>query len=210
MSTTPHENTLIERAVNGDAGATELLLLRHYDRLCSELTPLLPRDLKAVVTAADVLQEAYIVAFREIHTFIPRDPQAFHAWLRAIARHRLLDMVKAQRAAKRGGGRQAVRDAGNPAAASLAGLLAQLDIDGHTPSRSVAGHEAVAALQVGLSGLQPAYRTALTLRYIEQLPIAEIARRMDRSEPAVHALCHRGLERLRAALGRASQYFSRK
>jgi RNA polymerase sigma-70 factor (ECF subfamily) len=83
-------------------------------------------------------------------------------------------------------------------------------VDERTPSRSAAGHEAVRAVQVGLAGLKSDYREALRLRYIEGLPVAEVAARMDRTERAVHMLCHRGLQCLRAAVGRSSQFLSSK
>lgn len=52
------------------------------------------------------------------------------------------------------------------------------------------------------------YRQVIELRYIKALPIAEIAREMKKTEPAVHGLCRRALAELRVILGQSSQYFS--
>ena len=79
----------------------------------------------------------------------------------------------------------------------------------HTPSQSVARHEAADAVQVGLASLKGDYRRVIELRYIQALPIAEIAQEMKKTEPAVHGLCRRALAELRVILGQASQYFSR-
>ncbi|MEW6251864.1 MAG: sigma-70 family RNA polymerase sigma factor [Planctomycetota bacterium] len=204
----PHE--LMCRAAGGDGAALENLLLLHYDRLVGHLARKLPDQFRGLIAPEDVLQEAFIVAFREIATFVPRGPDAFFAWLAAIAEHRLFDMVKAQRALKRGGGRAAVDAVRGTPADSLSGLLDVLCVDAHTPSRSVAGHEAARAIQIGLASLRADYREALRLRYIVGLPVAEVAERMARTEAAVHMLCHRGLEQLRCAIGRSSQFFSRR
>ncbi|MBU0637759.1 MAG: RNA polymerase sigma factor [Planctomycetes bacterium] len=204
------ELTLVEQAVRGDRLALERLLLKHHDRLAASVAGQLPAAFRGIITAEDVLQEAYVVAFQQISDFAPRGADSLYHWLLAIARHRLLDLVKAQRAAKRGGGRTPLNKQVATAASSVTDLLELLNVGSRTPSRSAAGHEAVAAMQVALAGLKEDYRDALRLRYIEGLAVAEIAARMKRSERAVHMLCHRGLQQLHTALGRSSQYLTRK
>jgi len=204
------EQQWVTRAVAGDQAALEHLLVSHYDRLAAEVGRKLPTALRGVIAAEDVLQEAFVVAFREIGRFEPRGPDSFHHWLAAIAKHRLLDLVKAQRRAKRGGGRVALEAEARSPEESMVGLLELLNAHEHTPSRSAAGHEAISAVQVALAGLKEDYRQALQLRYIEGLPVAEVANRMGRTERAVHMLCHRGLQRLHESLGRSSRFFSRK
>ena len=78
-----------------------------------------------------------------------------------------------------------------------------------TPSQSIARHEAVGAVRVALTGLTEDYREALQLRYVQGLPVAEVAETMKRTPRAVHNLCRRGLQELRAALGRSAQYLTR-
>jgi len=182
----------------------------HYDRLAAEVSRKLPAELRGVIAPDDVLQETFIVAFREIGSFVPRGPGAFQHWLAAIAEHRLLDLIKARRRVKRGGGRVAVDAHAASPEGSLVGLLEQVHVSERTPSRSAASHEALSALRVGLASLKDDYRQALTLRYLEGLPVADIAARMGRTARAIHMLCHRGLEQLRQALGRSSRYFTRK
>ncbi len=202
------ETELAARAAQGDAAALERLLVVHYDRMLAELTPKLPAEFRSVLTAEDVLQETFVVAFREIGSFVPQGPGSFHAWLAAIAQHRLFDLVKGLRAAKRGGGRAGVDAHPAGGEGSVISLLEALRVDQHTPSRSAAGHEAVRAIHVGLASLREDYREALRMRYLEGLSVAEAAARLGRTERAVHMLCHRALRELRAFLGRSSQYFS--
>jgi RNA polymerase sigma-70 factor (ECF subfamily) len=83
-------------------------------------------------------------------------------------------------------------------------------VTSRTPSASAAGHEAVSAIQSALELLPADYREALQLRYIEGLPMAEVAARLKRTEGAVQMLCQRALKQLAARMGSASRFLSRK
>ena len=61
---------------------------------------------------------------------------------------------------------------------------------------------------MALAGLDEPYREAIRLRYIERLKVTEIAERLKKTEGAAQMLCHRGLRKLKEALGRASRYLS--
>lgn len=198
----------LQRATSGDQAALEELLLEHYDRLSYRLSGKIPTQLQGTLTAEDVLQETFLDVINRIATFEPRSEEAFFHWVATIAEHRLIDMIRAQKAAKRGGDRAQVDNAaGEESVADLLGILA---VNERTPSRSAAGHEAVNAIRGALEKIKPDYRQALQLRYVEGLTVAETASRMERTEPAIHMLCHRGLLSLRDTLGSDSQFFSRK
>ncbi len=199
----------LQRATSGDQAALEELLLEHYDRLIFRLSGKIPTQLQGTLTAEDVLQETFLDVINRIATFEPRSEEAFFHWVATIAEHRLIDMIRAQKAAKRGGDRAQVDNAAGEAE-SVADLLGLLAVNERTPSRSAAGHEAVDAIRGALEQIKPDYREALRLRYVEGLSVADTAARMDRTEPAIHMLCHRGLLSLRDTLGSDSQFFSRK
>ena len=209
MPQQPPESELIARAVAGDSAAVQELLLLHYDRLAARLTTALPTDLQAALSVEDVLQEAFADAVGRISTFEARGEGAFFGWLSTIADHRLLDLIRAARAAKRGGGWTPISPAGSETS-TVGDLLALLAADDHTPSRSIAGHEAAGAVQSAINGLKDEYREVLRLRYFDGLTVTETAARMGRTEPAIHMLCHRAVGQLREALGSASQFFSKK
>ena len=63
-------------------------------------------------------------------------------------------------------------------------------------------------MQVALSALKPEYRQAFQLRFIEGLSPQEIAVRMNRSERAVHNLCHRSRKQVEELLGSLSKYMT--
>jgi RNA polymerase sigma-70 factor (ECF subfamily) len=200
------EQDLVGRAVAGEPLALDRLLLAHYGSLHARVDKRLPQRLRTTVAPEDVIQETFAEAFRTIGGFKADGPDAFYRWLVTIADHRLVDAVRAHRAAKRGGDRAPAVQAGHSSIAAMVDLVAMSE---RTPSVSAGGHEAAAAVQVALAGLRPEYREALTLRYMQGLPVAEVAARMGRTESAVHKVCSRALQALKESMGEASRYLSR-
>lgn len=210
MTVHPTPTELIDRVAAGDRSALENLLLHHYDRLNGRIRRKMPAFLNSVVSSEDIVQLAMIDAFRSVDQFQARGSGSFYRWLARIADNRMLDTVKAQKAAKRGSNRR-VGNVVSPAAAyesmdCLIHVLAQTD---RTPSQSAARHEAERAVRVGLSSLKDENRRALDLRYIQGLPVADVARILGRSPHAIHNVCHRALQELRTIMGRTSRFFSR-
>lgn len=204
------EEELISQAVSGDQQSLECLLFDHYDRLLTFIAMKIPASRQARISPEDVLQQAFVDIYAEIRTFEPRGPGAFYRWLSTIANHRLLDAIKAQDTAKRGGGRVAIHVGTEQNAESVVELIDLLAAADMTASRIVARHEAAGALHVGLAGLQEDHRRAIQLHHIEGLEVAQVAEIMNRSPRAVRHLCSRGLGELRAGLGRVSQFLSQK
>lgn len=199
----------VQRAIAGEPLALEGLLLDQHAMIAARIEQQVPASMRAALGVDDLVQETFTDAFRAIGSFSPAGPGAFAAWLGAIADHRVLDAVRAQRAAKRGGAwRRVDVDAGADPDA-MAALIDLVAVSERTPSRSVSGREAAAAVQAALSSLRPEYRDALRLRYLLALPVAEVAARMEKTESAVHKLCARGLQRLRESLGDAGRFLSR-
>jgi len=203
------DSVLIARAVAGDEVALSQLLYRHHGRLATEVGGKLPADLQGSVSAEDIVQETFVVAFQRIGSFNPQDHERFYSWLAVIARNRLMDAIKAHRADKRGGGRVVAATAPSTGDEEVVLLLEMLAAHSRTPSRSAANHEAAQAIQQALDEVSEDYAKALRMRYLEGLPVAEVAARMNRSEGAIHMLCHRGLEALRQVLGDASRFLTK-
>jgi len=201
------ENVLIAQARAGHRQAVELLLLNYHDHLAAYIAGL-PGEWRRLVACDDVLQEALTQAWRDIKRFEPSGRGAFAHWLEAIARNRWTDMLRKARAAKRGGGRLPVSFEKGTTASSVADLLEVLACDDQTPSRVAASREAEQAIKVALAGLNQTYEQAIRMRYLEKLPVAEIAACMGRTERAVQMLCNRGLKKLRESLGNASHFLS--
>jgi RNA polymerase sigma-70 factor (ECF subfamily) len=209
MSAEATESELLAAAVRGDDEALSKLLVREHDHLLRRIGVRIPVALCGTISAEDVLQETFIIAFRRVQSFQPVADATFADWLMGIACNVLRDKQRAQQAAKRGGGRLAL-DAVGEDDDELINLLELLSGDTRTPSRSAARHEAAQAVRAALDGLAGDCRQALQLRYVEALPVAEIASRIGRTEGATHQLCHRGLAALRTALGASGRFLSRK
>ncbi len=199
---------LVRRAIGGDEVALTILLTESRNRLCGYLSGKIPRELGGRIDADDITQEAHVEVFRHVRSFEPRGAESFDRWVRTNALRKLRDAIKARRADRRGGGRLPVGALSANVEDSMIGLLDLLAGPDHTPSRSVARHEAVAAVHAALDGLTAEYREAVWLVYIEGRPVAAAAEQMGRTERAVHNLCYKAKHRLRELLGSDSRFLS--
>jgi RNA polymerase sigma-70 factor, ECF subfamily len=139
---------------------------------------------QAPEAAEDIASEVWICVARSIDHF-EGDESGFRGWLFTIARRRLIEhrrRLARQRThalvAEEYDAPSASRHAGDPAGAVLDRLGAQGAVD-----------ELVAELT-------PEQAEAVLLRVVGGLPVAEVARIMDRPAGNVRVLCHRALRRL--------------
>lgn len=204
---TEEERNLIAAAVGGDRLALHVMLLAYRSELLRYVERQMPTSLRETIDAEDVVQEAHLLAYRGISSFTPSEPGHFGAWLRTIARNRLLDMLKEQARLKRGGGRIRRLAGGGPNDdQDMVELLETLAVYRRTPSVSAAAHELAMALERSIERLPEDWGAALRLRHMEGLDIRSAAERMQRTEEAYRKLCSRGYERLRTLLKSGSIY----
>lgn len=128
--------------------------------------------------AEDVTQAAFLNAYRALHR--GDHPQKPRAWLLTIANNIA---------------RRQFRD--------RAARPQEVELDPELPSNGAEWNAVVAReIQGALRRLRPNRRIAVVLRDIEGLSYAEIAERMDLSEPAVETLLFRARNELQAELER--------
>ena len=202
------DHQLLERAIEGEVVALEQLLWSHYDRLQRRIQRKIPAGMRGALSAEDILQTTFVDAWKNISSFSPQGDDAFYRWIATIAERKLTDRVRAQGAAKRGGNK-AVAGTPQAAASSMMNLVDLVATDWKSPSGSVAYREAERILTVALGHLKEDYRTAISMRYLQGKPVAEIAECLNRTERAVQMICNRSLKKLREALGRSSLYLSK-
>ena len=204
-----HEDQLLQQAIAGEVVALEQLLWSQYDRLQRRIQRKIPAGMRGSLTAEDILQTTFVDAWKNIGTFTPQGDDAFYRWIATIAERKLTDRVRAQGAVKRGG-KNAVAGMQHAAASSMVNLVDLVAGDWRSPSGSVAFREAERILTVALGNLKDDYRTAISMRYLQGTPIADIAKKLNRTERAVQMICNRSLKKLREALGRSSLYLSKR
>lgn len=185
--------------------AQQQLLLRHYDRLADHVARKIPARFQSMVSAEDVVHQTFLQVLRNISKFSLRSEHSLYAWIRTIADNRMTDAIRHlshEPRANRPGGRCGA-SIDQSRAADLVDLLSA---GGHTPSRSVARHEAVAAVQDAMNELPDHYLQAIELRMFEGKSLEETATIMQRSPRAVQGLVDRAKKKMRDVLDRLSLY----
>jgi RNA polymerase sigma-70 factor, ECF subfamily len=175
-----------------DAHGHLLEQFREYLRLLARLH-LGPR-LKGKFDPSDVVQQSLLEAYAKRDQFHGGEAERA-AWLRQILARNLADALRAFDQAKRDAGRERSLEAAIQE--SSARLGAWLAAEQSSPSQRVQRHEDAARLAEALAQLPEDNREALVLHYCESLPLAEVARRMDRTTASVAGLLKRGLKQLR-------------
>jgi RNA polymerase sigma-70 factor, ECF subfamily len=151
------------------------------------------------VSAADAVQQTFVEAWRCWDQFRGTTESERLAWLRRILAHQLARLARHYLGTqKRNAAReQSLQQSLDHSAARLGDMLPGREA---TPSAIVVAQEEQLQLAGILERLPDEYREVLVLRNLEELPHAEIAQRMGRSEGAVRMLWVRALARLRDEL----------
>ena len=203
----------VRRLADGDADALQYLIVEYHPMLRRAVGRAIEPALRRLVEPDDVLQQAYIAAFRKFADGRFDGPAHFYNWLQQVAQNELRGIQRGLHRRKRDIGRQltAARHApGRPdLATSYPDLLTRLTAGDTPPSGRLRRREAVAAMMICLARLSDDQRAIVRLRFLEDVPVAEIARRLDKTETAVYMLCHRGLKSLRELLGSLTQYLTK-
>jgi RNA polymerase sigma-70 factor (ECF subfamily) len=169
---------------------------RPYLRLLVRLQ-LGPR-LQGKVDPSDVVQQTLLEAYRKRQQFRGGSQEEWLAWLRQSLAHNLADSLRAFGQAKRDVACERSLDA---VLAHSSLRLGQWLVDGGpSPSQEAERHERALLLAEALASLPEAQREALLLRYWEDCPLVQIARRLGRTPGATAGLLKRGLQRLRSLL----------
>ena len=144
------------------------------------------------VELEDLLQEVYLRALAH-RAGLPEAEQSdagLWRFLARIARHVVVDAARAIRAAKRDGRVTRLEHSDWSQAGARA---SRIRAPGLGPATQVAAGEGVARIVAAFDELSPEHRRVLGLRQLEGLSARDTARRMGRSEAAVHSLYRRAL-----------------
>ena len=160
---------LVERAVAGDQGAYELLVIK-YQRRIQRLIGRMVRDVDLV---EDIAQETFIRAYRALHQF--RGDAQFYTWLYRIAvntaKKFLMELKRDPTVSD-----NAFKSDDDSDETSWAGNEPIAD---ETPESVLAAKEIATAVNTALAALPEDLRQALVLREIEGLSYEDIAEVMN-------------------------------
>ena len=135
-------------------------------------------------TVQDLMQDTFVKAFQRLDQL--DDPQKYNAWIKQIARTTTLDYLKKSRAI----------------------LFSELHDDdsipieiededlSHMPDIALDKQETVRLLREILNSLPDGQRVVLTMHYIQELPVKEIAQLLDRSENTIKVQLRNGRRNL--------------
>ena len=165
---------LMARAQDGDRDAYSVLL----EESARIIRAFLARRLQDDSEVEDVVQETLLTVHRVRHTYDPERP--FLPWLFALTRRRLVDALRRQ-------GRR-------PTTVSLddgqeLGVVLPRD------------HEHRDALNEAIAKLPEGQRDLIEMLKVQDIPVRDVARKLDMTENAVRVAAHRAIQRLRSLLG---------
>jgi len=172
-----HEERLIVRAQAEPEAFGEL-----YDQYFPQIYRYVASRVRSADLAEDITSEVFFKALRAIGRYRPSG-HPFSAWLYQIAVNTITDHYRSRKRAED-----------------------SLESGPELASEGVAVEDEVAArmgldqIWQAIESLPEQQRTAMTLKYSADLPLAEIGRIMGKSEGAVKLLVFRGTATLRAAL----------
>jgi RNA polymerase sigma-70 factor, ECF subfamily len=169
---------------------------RDYLRLLARLH--LDRRLWGKLDPSDVVQVTLLEAYQARDRFAGTEPGQLAAWLRRILLRNLANAVRDLGRLKRDAAREVPLDVLGESSARLDAWLAA---EQESPGAALARQEEADRLARALLRLPEPQREAVTLRQLQGLSLAEVARRLGRTPAAVAGLLHRGLKQLRALLG---------
>ena len=186
------DQQLVERAQHGDKHAFELLVAKYQRKLAR----LLARFIRDQAEIEDVMQEAFIKAYRALPTF--RGDSAFYTWLYRIGINTSKNYLVAM-------GRRAptTTEFGSEEAESFEEGELLRDIS--TPESQMMTKEIAMTVNAAMDSLPEELRTAITLREMEGLSYEDIAGIMNCPIGTVRSRIFRAreaiAEKLRPLLG---------
>jgi len=173
----PDEQSLVRRAQQHDQEAFAELYEEHFDKIYRYVVLRIGNRTEA----EDMTQQVFLKALRSISSFKWRSIP-FSAWLFRIAHNQVVDYL-----------RKMTRQ-------STVSLDESLAIARSDPQRMAEHKQDVEQLVLAVKQLTPAQQAVISLRFAGELPIAQVAKIMGKSQGAVKALQHSAIVALRKVM----------
>jgi RNA polymerase sigma-70 factor (ECF subfamily) len=177
------DSKLIEKLKSGDSEAVVELYTTYADRIYSLVFNQVDRNRDA---AQDIVQETFLAASKSASKFHGRSK--VYTWLYSIAHRKVADFYRRK---KREARYQTESSDGHIDPGSGGEPLVTEIMEAEEKNRSI---------QETLSSLPLHYKEVLILKYVEEMPVAEISQVMGRSPKSVEGLLTRARRELRDRL----------
>ncbi len=171
------EQELVRQAKAGDRRAFDKLVAENKDKMFA----LIYRMTENRKTALDLLQDSFLAAYKSLKKF--RGDSGFSSWLYRIASNKTLNYIRRSK------------------------IIPFYNIEanpGNEPAYEMVDSVENEALQksmvAALKKLPPQQKLVFNLRFYEELPFAEIAAILERSESTVKTHYQKAIEKLREDL----------
>jgi len=173
-----NEEYVVQQAIDGNQSAFTQLYDNYFDRVYRYIYVRLRKQAEA----EDLTQEVFIKALKGIGTY-KVSKALFASWLFRIAHNQVIDHVRKYKK-----GIETSLDEAPPS------------IGAEDPVAIIEQRFEVAELHTAIMALSPAQQEVISLRFIADLPVAEVARILGKSEGTVKALQFNGTVALRRLL----------
>lgn len=175
------EQSLVRRAQQQDQEAFAELYEAYFDRIYRYIA----LKIGDRIEAEDMTQQVFLKAMKSLPSYKLKKGVPFSAWLYRIAHNQVVDHFR--------------KSARQPTSQLTEAITPDEDPDDN-PQRQTELKVDTERLIVATKKLTPAQREVIALRFASDLPVAEVARLMGRSEGAVKALQHSAVVALRKIL----------
>jgi RNA polymerase sigma-70 factor (ECF subfamily) len=174
---TSDEATLVQRAVEHDAGAFGRLYDMHVDRIYRHIYYRVGNE----ADAEDLTQQVFLKAWQAIHRY-KKTTSPFVAWLMTISHNLVVDFYRIRK--------------------DRAYLEAEVLTDGPAsrPEQTAEASFEQQRLRRAISQLGGEEQQVVILRFIEGFEFAEIASLLEKKEGNIRVILHRALVKLRNIL----------
>src|SRR5262245_59928964 len=179
------DDEVVARVLSGEVALFEMIMRRYNQRLFRTLRAFVPNDAEA----EDVLQEAYVRAYRDLAQFEGR--ARFSTWLTRIAIHEALARKKKRR-----------RFVSLDDTERQPAMVDQLKAPDPSPEDRVTTTELRGVLQRAIDRMPGSLRSVFMLREVEGLDTEEAAECLGLSAANVKVRLHRARALLRSELER--------
>jgi RNA polymerase sigma-70 factor (ECF subfamily) len=173
-----NDKELVDKLRNREPAAVVELCNAYFDRIYRLVFSQVDGDRDV---AQDIAQETFLAAFKSAHRF--RGQSKVYTWLYSIANRKVADFYRRR------------KREGKHRADPLENQVSEAETDG-----TVESEETSKSIQQALSCLPLHYKQVLLLKYVEEMPVAEICQVMDRSSKSVEGLLTRARRELRSEL----------